>query len=78
MLQADQKLLASKPGFFGAMGERGVGGAKCGATGAVALLLGSGPGRPKKVVAANVGDSRVVLVRGKKAVQLTRDHIPDE
>ena len=77
-MQADQKLLASKPGFFGAMGERGIGGSKCGATGAIALLLGSGPGRPKKVVAANVGDSRVVLVRGRKALQLTQDHIADE
>ena len=37
-LAADRKVLAPKQGFFGAMGERGIGGSKCGATGAVALL----------------------------------------
>lgn len=37
-LKADAKVLQPKSGFFGAMGERGLGGAKCGATAAVALV----------------------------------------
>ena len=37
-LKADAKVLQPKKGFFGAMGERGLGGSKCGATAAVALL----------------------------------------
>ena len=36
--QADQALLEPKRGFLGMMGERGVGGSKCGSTAAVALL----------------------------------------
>lgn len=30
------------------------------------------------ILAANIGDSRAVLSRGKSAVQLTRDHKPDD
>ena len=33
-LEADKTLLAPKKGIFGGMGERGIGGSKCGATGA--------------------------------------------
>ncbi|KAK9828457.1 hypothetical protein WJX72_000107 [[Myrmecia] bisecta] len=75
-LQADTKLLQPKGGFFGAMGERGVGGSKCGATGAVALLFLGSDGK-MKLLSANVGDARVVLARGRQAVQLSEDHVPD-
>lgn len=75
-LQADKKLLAPKRGFLGGMGERGVGGSKCGATAAVALLYKDAQGR-KQLLAANAGDARVVLARNGKAVQLTTDHVPD-
>ena len=81
-LAADRKLLA--PGGFMGMGERGIGGAKCGSTAAVAGLVTRG-GVPT-LVAANVGDARVLLVSlagsgGGKAppavAQLTVDHVPD-
>jgi protein phosphatase 1L len=74
---ADKRILAPKKGFLGAMGERGIGGSKCGATGAVALLYKDKSGKPC-ILAANAGDARVVLGRkGGKAVQLTIDHVPD-
>jgi hypothetical protein len=41
-LKADKKVLAPKAGFFGAMGERGIGGSKCGSTGAVVLIFQAG------------------------------------
>jgi protein phosphatase 1L len=75
-LAADKKILAPKSGFFGAMGERGIGGSKCGATAAVALLYQNAAGKDT-LLAANAGDARIVLARGKKAVQLTEDHVPD-
>lgn len=75
LLQADKKLLAPKGGFFGAMGERGVGGSKCGATGVVALVYSVNGA--KKLLTANVGDSRALLIQGGKAEQLTIDHVPD-
>ena len=74
--QADEKLLQPKGGFFGGMGERGVGGSKCGSTGAVALVFKDGRGK-RQLLAANVGDARVLLARRGKAVQLTIDHVPD-
>ena len=58
------------------MGERGVGGSKCGATAAVALLF-PGERGATQLLAANVGDARVLLCRRGKAVQLTVDHVPD-
>ena len=76
LLQADGRLLAPKGGFFGGMGERGVGGSKCGATAAVALLF-PGERGATQLLAANVGDARVLLCRRGKAVQLTVDHVPD-
>jgi hypothetical protein len=74
--QADRKLLAPKGGFLGGLGERGIGGSKCGATAAVALLY-TGKDGGAKLLAANVGDARVLLNRGGKIVQLTEDHVPD-
>ena len=57
------------------MGERGIGGSKCGSTGVVALLFQDGG--KTKLLAANVGDARAALSRKGKAVQLTVDHVPD-
>ncbi|KXZ50219.1 hypothetical protein GPECTOR_17g856 [Gonium pectorale] len=74
-LAADRKLLSVGAGFMG-MGERGVGGSKCGATAATVLLFPSADGATQ-LLTANVGDARVVLVRGGEAVQLTEDHVPD-
>jgi protein phosphatase 1L len=57
------------------MGERGVGGPKCGSTGLVALLL---PGATPQLLCANVGDARAVLVGADGSVQqLSVDHVPD-
>ena len=75
-MQADKALLAPKKGVFGGFGERGIGGSKCGATGAVAVVYQGGDGKVK-LLAANAGDARVVLARKGKAVQLTEDHVPD-
>lgn len=74
-IQADKKLLAPKAGFWGGFRERGVGGSKCGATGVVALVYTRG--RQKKLLAANVGDSRALLIQGGDVEQLTTDHVPD-
>ena len=42
------------------MGERGVGGSKCGSTAAIALLF-PGPKGDTQLLTANVGDARVLL-----------------
>ncbi|KAH8953255.1 hypothetical protein BDL97_08G014700 [Sphagnum fallax] len=75
-LELDQLSLAQPKGLFGAMRERGLGGSKCGATAATVVLLPR-QGEKQVLVAANVGDARVVLCRGGQAVQLTVDHKPD-
>eukprot|EP00850_Spirogloea_muscicola_P006956 SM000034S12710 [mRNA] locus=s34:372921:376454:+ [translate_table: standard] len=72
-LEVDQKTLVQPKGFFGGMRERGLGGSKCGATAATAVLLAPQGGR-QQLVAANVGDSRVVMSRRGQAIQLTVDH----
>ncbi len=47
------------------MGERGVGGSKCGATAAVALIyVDPTDASQTKLVTANIGDARTVLIRG--------------
>lgn len=74
-LQADRTLLAPKKGFFGQFGERGIGGSRCGATGVVALVYNYKGAT--QLLAANVGDSRVLLIDNGVATQLTVDHIPD-
>lgn len=73
---ADEVVLKPKGGFFGAMGERGVGGSKCGATCALALVF-KGKGGKRQLLSANVGDARVILVRGSDGKQLSVDHVPD-
>lgn len=72
--EADKELLAPK-GFMG-MGERGTGGSKCGSTAATATVW-RGPDGKAYLMAANVGDARVLLCRDGKSVQLTTDHVPD-
>ena len=74
--QADKALLAPRKGFFGGLSERGVGGSKCGATGAVAVMY-QDKSNKLQLLTANAGDARVVLARKGKAVQLTEDHVPD-
>ncbi|GFH15213.1 PPM-type phosphatase domain-containing protein [Haematococcus lacustris] len=58
------KLLSKKAGFMG-LGERGVGGSKCGATSALALMFAdpANPGQTQ-LLTGNIGDARIVLVRG--------------
>lgn len=75
-LAADRKILTPKSGLFGMMGERGIGGSKCGATGAVVLLYKGANGK-RMLMSANAGDARVLLGRGATAVQLSEDHVPD-
>jgi protein phosphatase 1K len=75
-VQADETLLQPKGGFFGAFGERGVGGSKCGATCALAMVIKGQGGKPQ-LLSANAGDARVILARGGKGVQLSEDHTPD-
>lgn len=75
-LAADRKILAPKKGFMGMMGERGIGGSKCGATGAVALLHEDAAGA-LYLLAANAGDARVLLAGKRGVTQMTVDHVPD-
>lgn len=74
-LAADKVLL--KPTGFMGMGERGVGGSKCGSTAATATIWKGADGK-LYLMAANVGDARVLLSRGGKVMQLTTDHVPDD
>jgi protein phosphatase 1L len=76
-LAADKKILSPKPGLFGMMGERGIGGSKCGATGAIAVLYKDKKTGNQRLMAANAGDARILLGRGGKPIQLTVDHVPD-
>eukprot|EP00890_Picochlorum_soloecismus_P002487 jgi/Picsp_1/3239/NSC_06079-R1_protein len=75
-LSADRKILAPKTGFLGMVGERGVGGSKCGATGAVALVYNDNG--TNYLLSANAGDARVVIGKTDgSAQQLSVDHVPD-
>lgn len=74
---ADKRILEPKSGFLGLVGERGIGGSKCGATAAVVVLFKSQEGTTS-ILTANAGDARVLLIRGNKALQLTEDHVPDD
>ncbi|KAI7841657.1 hypothetical protein COHA_004677 [Chlorella ohadii] len=75
-IQADAKILSPKGGFMGMVGERGIGGSKCGSTAAVAMVYKTKAGT-SKLLTANSGDARILLVRGNQAIQLTEDHVPD-
>eukprot|EP00879_Flechtneria_rotunda_P002088 GHRR01002268.1.p1 GENE.GHRR01002268.1~~GHRR01002268.1.p1 ORF type:complete len:343 (+),score=133.07 GHRR01002268.1:96-1124(+) len=74
-IQADKQLLVSK-GFMG-LGERGIGGSKCGATAVNALMYKTADGTTN-LLTANVGDARILLIRGGKAFCLTQEHVPDK
>jgi protein phosphatase 1L len=74
-LAADRRVLRAKAGLFG-LGERGIGGAKCGSTAVAALVFEAG-GR-RLLLTANTGDARAILARAKGVVaQLSVDHVPD-
>jgi len=74
------KFLLQRPdeGFFGMFQERGYGGSKCGSTAATAILVEDEKTGGTKIVSSNLGDARVVIIRDGKAVQLSKDHVPDE
>jgi protein phosphatase 1K len=85
-LAADRQLLSAAGGFLG-LGERGVGGSRCGATAANALLFADpapDAGGATALLTANAGDARVLLITrspgggGKcEAVPLYEEHVPD-
>jgi len=61
---------------MGMVGERGVGGSKCGATGAMVFLYDKG-GVPH-LASANVGDARILAVKkGGEVEELFFEHVPD-
>lgn len=72
-----QRILSPKSGFLGMVGERGIGGSKCGAT-AVNVVLYAGAGGATRVLAANIGDARTLLIRGGEAIDLSEEHVPDK
>lgn len=45
---------------------------------AVVVLVHVGENGERTLVSANVGDSRAILCRGRKAINLTRDHKPSD
>jgi protein phosphatase 1L len=85
-LSADRQLLSATNGFLG-LGERGVGGSKCGATAVNALLFADpapDAGGATALLTANAGDARAMLVTrpggsgGEAvAVPLYEEHVPD-
>ena len=72
-IECDEVCIAPPEGFWASFGERGIGGAKCGSTLALAAIVDG-----NKLCTANVGDARVLLIRDGKTVQLSVDHIPDD
>lgn len=76
-LAADKEILSVRTGLFG-MGERGIGGSKCGATAVAALLYAGADGATTRLLAANVGDARTLLIRGGEAIELSEEHVPDK
>ncbi|KAI3424897.1 hypothetical protein D9Q98_008281 [Chlorella vulgaris] len=74
-IQADAAILSPKGGFLGMVGERGIGGSKCGSTAAVAIIY-KNKGK-SQLLTANSGDARIMLVRGGQVLQLSEDHVPD-
>merc|ERR1711933_362132 len=45
---------------------------------AVVVLVHVGENGERTLVSANIGDSRAILCRGRKAINLTRDHKPSD
>lgn len=45
---------------------------------AVVVIVHKGEDGERTLISANVGDSRAILCRGKKAIDLTRDHKPSD
>ncbi|CAG9463204.1 unnamed protein product [Pedinophyceae sp. YPF-701] len=76
--KADATLLQSKRGFMGIAGERGVGGSKCGATQTTAMIYTDKKDGKVKLLTANVGDGRVLLISGNKYTELFQEHVPDD
>ena len=75
-LAADRQILSANSGLFGMMGERGIGGSKCGATAAVAVVYEEKGG--VKLATANCGDARILLVKSDGSVEaLFEEHVPD-
>eukprot|EP01023_Acetabularia_acetabulum_P000438 TRINITY_DN10173_c0_g1_i3.p1 TRINITY_DN10173_c0_g1~~TRINITY_DN10173_c0_g1_i3.p1 ORF type:complete len:334 (+),score=80.27 TRINITY_DN10173_c0_g1_i3:349-1350(+) len=73
-LRADKYLLT--PGGFMGMGERGIGGSKCGSTAAIFLLFKETDGSTK-LLTGNCGDARILLISSSGVEQLSEDHVPD-
>lgn len=73
--QADEDILEPRGGFLGIGAQRGVGGAKCGATAAVAMLFKKDGAT--SLLAAGIGDS-MVMKKSKSGLEwLTTEHVPD-
>jgi len=73
--RADKFICQPQKGFLGMAMERGIGGAKCGSTAALAMLYEQDGQR--KLCCAHVGDARVLIITKKGVDQLTEDHVPD-
>jgi hypothetical protein len=54
-----------------------VGGSKCGAT-AANVVVYTAPNGTTRVLAANCGDARTLLIRGGEAIDLSEEHVPDK
>jgi serine/threonine protein phosphatase PrpC len=44
----------------------------------VNTLLFTAPDGSTKLLTANVGDARILLIRNGQAVELTEEHVPDK
>eukprot|EP00252_Welwitschia_mirabilis_P009112 TRINITY_DN2142_c0_g1_i4.p1 TRINITY_DN2142_c0_g1~~TRINITY_DN2142_c0_g1_i4.p1 ORF type:complete len:341 (+),score=79.22 TRINITY_DN2142_c0_g1_i4:111-1133(+) len=74
--EVDEIALAQPKGLFGALRERGLGGSRCGATAATVVLQPSTDSQ-RMILAANVGDARIIISQEGQAVQLSYDHKPE-
>lgn len=41
-------------------------------------MLYAGAGGATRVLAANIGDARTLLIRGGEAIDLSEEHVPDK
>jgi len=77
-LQADKAILEPKGGVFGIGAARGVGGARCGASAATAIMYKSKQDGLLYMVSANVGNSVVILKkRNQEAEIVSALHVPE-